>query len=145
MKPGIARHEHRFLLKWILFCFCFHAGLFAQETGSITGQVFDPNGAVVANAAVTVKNEATGASFSATSDDTGFYRAPQLVPGTYSITASLTGFRTLARPGIQVRVNDRLRVDLTLEIGSTSETVTVVGQIPLLQTEDATAGQVIDT
>src|SRR3954447_10777234 len=134
-----------FLVSCAFFCLCVQSQIFGQETASVTGQVFDPNGAVVARATVTVRNERTGATFSTTSDETGFYRAPQLVPGTYGITVSLTGFRTLARPGIEVRVNDRLRVDMTLEIGSTSETVTVVGQVPLLQTEDTTAGQVIDT
>src|SRR4051794_1174436 len=100
MTPGFAGYQRQCWLAFVLFCLCFGSGLLAQETGSITGQVFDPNGAVIANAQIMIRNEATSASFSAVSDDTGFYRAPQLVPGTYTITASITGFRTLARPGI---------------------------------------------
>src|SRR5437870_10247163 len=85
-----------------------------QETGSITGQILDPSSAAVPNAQVTVKNESTGSSFSAESDAAGIYRAPQLAPGIYSITATAPGFNTLVRRGIEVRVNDRLRVDLAL-------------------------------
>ena len=118
--------------------------LLAQEAGSIAGQVTDPAGAAINAAQVTVRNDATGATLNALSDATGFYRVPQLAPGTYSITVALPGFRTLKREDIVVRVNDRLRVDLSLEVGQVTETVTVQGQGPLLQTEDATTGQVID-
>jgi hypothetical protein len=76
----------------------------AQETGSITGQVLDPGMASVGNAQITIKNEATGASFSTLSDQTGVYRAPELPPGVYTLTAELAGFRTLVREGIVVRV-----------------------------------------
>ena len=92
-----------------------------------------------------MKNDATGAVFATVSDDSGFYRAPQLRPGVYTITAAISGFRTAVRPGVEVRVNDRLRADLQLEVGAVTENVTVQGQAALLQTEDATAGQVIDT
>src|SRR5450432_3668061 len=84
----------------------------AQETGSITGQILDPAGAVISRAKVEVKNDATGALFATVSDDSGFYRAPQLRPGVYTITAAISGFRTAVRPGVEVRVNDRLRADL---------------------------------
>ena len=86
-----------------------------------------------------------GATFSTLSDQTGFYRVPQLLPSTYTITCAAQGFRTLVREGIIVQVNDRLRVDLALVLGQVGDTVTVEGQSPLLQTEDATAGQVINT
>ena len=62
-----------------------------------------------------------GATFNAATDESGFYRAPQLSSGTYTITVSQPGFRTLVRGGIEVRVNDRLRVDLTLEVGQVAE------------------------
>src|SRR5439155_9575734 len=103
------------------------ATLHGQETVSIAGQVLDPAGAAVALAAVTIRNEATAASFSAVSDQTGFYRVPQLAPGAYSITVALAGFRTLKLEGVTVRVNDRLRVDLNLEVGQVNETLTVTG------------------
>ncbi len=124
--------------------FCALLAFAQQETGSITGQVLDPAGGAVPGAQVTIRNESTSASFKALSDDTGFYRAPQLSPGTYTITATASGFSTLVRGGIVVRVNDRLRVDLPLQVGAVSEQVTVEAAAPLLQAEDATAGQVID-
>ena len=113
---------------------CTYTGLFAQESGSITGQVLDSTGAAVAEAKVTIRSDATGASFNASSDSAGLYRAPQLAPGVYTITAAQAGFRTLVREGIVVRVNDRLRIDLNLEVGQISETVTVQGQTCLLYT-----------
>jgi hypothetical protein len=119
--------------------------LFPQmETGSITGQVVDPTGAAIPTAQITVTNEATTATFSTGSDATGFYRFPQLSPGTYTVTVTAPGFTTLVRRSTVVRVNDRLRIDLGLQVGAVSEQLTVEGVTPLLQTEDATAGQVIE-
>jgi len=115
-----------------------------QETGSITGQVVDPTGGAVPGAQVTVKNESTGAAFSASADGTGFYRVPQLIPGTYTITVGAAGFSSLVRQGIGLRVDDRLRIDFTLQVGAVTEQIAVTGAAPLLQTEDATVGQVVD-
>ena len=115
-----------------------------QETGSITGQVVDPSGATLPRAEVVARNDSTAATFRTSVDEAGFYRIPQLAPGTYTITATASGFRTLVREGIFVRVNDRLRIDLGLEVGAVTEKITVETTTPLLQTEDATAGQVIE-
>jgi hypothetical protein len=115
-----------------------------QETGSITGQLIDATGAAVPKAVVVTRNDSTAASFQTATDESGFYRAPNLGPGIYSITATAPGFRTLVREGIVVRVNDRLRIDLNMEVGVVSEKVTVETTTPLLQTEDAATGQVID-
>lgn len=132
------------LLHSVAVLLIFAALCFGQEGGSLTGQVFDSAGGLVVKAQITIRNEGTGAIFQTVSDEAGFYRAPQIVPGTYSLTATAPGFRTLVRPGLVLRVNDRLRVDLVLEVGQVTETVEVTGAPPLLQTEDATAGQVID-
>ncbi|HYL37063.1 MAG TPA: TonB-dependent receptor [Bryobacteraceae bacterium] len=115
-----------------------------QESASITGQITDQSGAVVPGAHVTIRNEASGAAFVSVSDADGFYRAPQLRPAVYTISATAPGFSTGVREGVEARVNDRLRVDLALQVGSVSENVTVAGAPPLLQTEDATVGQVVD-
>jgi len=115
-----------------------------QETASITGRITDPSGALIVGARVTIKNQASGASFVSVSDSDGFYRAPQLRPAVYTISATASGFSTVVREGVEARVNDRLRVDLTLQVGSVNESVIVTGAPPLLQTEDATVGQVID-
>ena len=115
-----------------------------QETASITGQVTDPSGAVIAGAQVTIRNQDSGASFVSVTDADGFYRAPQLRPAVYTISASASGFSTTVRQAVEARVNDRLRVDLALQVGSIAESVMVTGAPPLLQTEDATIGQVVD-
>ena len=115
-----------------------------QETGSITGQILDPSGGAILNAEVTVRNESTNATFVATTGQDGFYSAPQLAPGAYTITVTSTGFNRLVRTGVIVRVNDRLRLDLTLQVGTVAETVNVRESTPLLQAEDATAGQVVE-
>lgn len=93
-----------------------------QETGSIVGLVSDPTGAVVAGAQVEVRNESTGQSFLTQTDRSGTYRAPQLTPGLYTITVRTQGFATLVRPAIEVRVADRLRVDLPLQVGRSYST-----------------------
>ena len=113
-----------------------------QESASITGQVTDSSGAAVPGARVTIRNQASGALFNSVSD--GFYRAPQLRPGVYAISVTASGFSTAVREGIEARVNDRLRVDMPMQVGTVSENVVVTGAPPLLQTEDSTVGQVVD-
>jgi hypothetical protein len=116
-----------------------------QEMGSIVGLVSDPTGSAVTGAQVDIKNESTGQSFLAQTDSTGTYRAPQLAPGVYTITVKRSGFATIMRPGIEVRVGDRLRLDIGLEVGNIQEVVTVRSEAPMLQTEDATTGQLVNT
>ncbi len=130
----------------LAICFCLSAVPLSaqQESASITGQVTDVSGAVVSGARVTIRNQASGASFVSIADSDGFYRAPQLRPGTYTISVIASGFSTAVREGIEARVNDRLRVDMPLQIGTVSESVLVTGAPPLLQTEDSTVGQVVD-
>src|SRR5678809_1081271 len=115
-----------------------------QESGSMIGTVSDPSGSSVPGAQVTLKNHDTAAAFTAVTDSSGLWRAPQLNPGVYDITVAAKGFRTLLRPGVQVRVADRLRVDFALQVGALTETVTVTESTPLLQVEDAALGQVVD-
>jgi hypothetical protein len=137
--------KYRFLIIVWLGASALSLTLLAQqETGSIIGAVTDPSGSDVPAAQVTIKNRATGAAFEATTDATGTYRAPQLAPGVYNISVMAKGFSTLVRPAIEVRVDDRLRVDFTLQVGTVNETITVAAAAPLLQVEDASIGQVID-
>src|ERR1044071_8428273 len=98
-----------------------------QESASITGQVTDPTGAAIAGAQVTVRNEASDASFVSLTDADGFYRAPQLRPAVYTITVAAAGFSSTIRKGIVARVNDRLRVDMPLQVGTVNESVLVTG------------------
>jgi hypothetical protein len=115
-----------------------------QESASITGQVTDSSGAIIAGALVAIRNQASGATFTSVTDADGFYRAPQLRPGLYVISVTATGFSTAVRENIEARVNDRLRVDIPMQVGAVSEKILVTGTPPLLQTEDSTIGQVVD-
>jgi hypothetical protein len=118
----------------------------AQESrGSVTGQVTDAAGASVPNAAVTATNVETNTATRATTNAEGVYLVPYLLPGAYTVTVEAQGFKKLARQGVEVRVGDRVALDLQLETGQVADTVTVTGEsTPLLDAATATSGQVID-
>jgi hypothetical protein len=129
---------------WLL-CLAFSLAAFAQEfRGSITGRITDNSGAAVASATVTVTNTNTNTTTNVTTDDGGAYTVLYLIPGTYSVAVEAKGFKKSVRQNIEVRVGDRLSLDLALEIGAVSETVNITSDAPLLETSSASAGQVID-
>jgi|AGTN01.1.fsa_nt_gi hypothetical protein len=105
----------------------------AQESrGTIGGRAVDPSGAVVPGVEIKVIHTATNTTSVAKSNDQGNYLVPYLAPGMYRITAQASGFKSFVRDGIEVRTNDRLQVDITLEVGLTNESVTVTAETPLL-------------
>jgi hypothetical protein len=120
------------------------AALLAQITATIVGTVTDSSGALVTNASIAVTNEETGLKRSVQSNERGVYVVPALPVGSYSVTAEAAGFKRKAITGLVLQVNQEARVDLALELGQVSETVTISGSALLLQTENATVGQVID-
>jgi len=105
--------------------------------GSLVGNVTDETGSAVPGASVTITHTETGASHEAVTDPTGSYRFPTVQPGTYTITVKLTGFRTFTRSQIPVTLNNVTRVDAALQVGQLSESVTVSGESPVLQTDRA--------
>jgi len=112
--------------------------------GNIVGRVTDPTGAVIPGAEVRVTNAATGVAAATKTNASGNFFLPYLLPGTYTLTVELTGFKKFVREGVQVRVNDRVELNLELQVGSVSESVEVTAETPLLQTAEATLGQVVD-
>src|SRR5205823_652622 len=112
------------------------------DRGAIEGVVTDPTGARLSNARVTLTNRDTGQSVSMTTDLEGNYNAKLLKIGTYSVSATKQGFETTVQAGVDVAVNQSVRVDLVLKLGSASETVQVTGAAPLLQTESSSLGTV---
>ncbi len=129
----------------VLTIACGAAITLAQEfRGSITGRVTDNSGAAVANATVTVTNMATNVSSATTTNESGDYTALYLIPGSYAITVEAAGFKKATRQKIEIRVGDKLRIDLQLEVGNVSDTVNITSDAPLLDTNTASAGQVID-
>jgi hypothetical protein len=116
----------------------------AQETGgSISGAIKDAQAAFLPGVTVTLRNIDTNAVQTAVTNQQGVYVVTFVPIGRYTLTAELAGFSTAKQESIEVRVADRLRIDLTLQVGVLAETVTVTGQSMLLETSTASRGQVI--
>ncbi len=112
--------------------------------GTVVGTVADSTGAVIPAATVTLTNIGTSESKTTQTDSIGAYQFVSLVPGTYRLEIEKTGFRRLARTQIQVEVQATVRVDATMEVGETSQTLEVASAVPLLQTEQANLSQVVE-
>lgn len=124
----------------------FSVELTAQESyGTISGHVIDATGASVAGADVRATSTLTGITAAAKTNDAGSYTLPYLVPGTYTVTAEMRGFKKTEHSGIELRVNDTLSVDLQLQVGNVAESIEVSAATPLLETQSASQGQVVDT
>ncbi len=130
-------------LAWILAVLSPSA--FAQETrGEILGRVTDPSGAVVSGATVRAVNTATQVQSTATTNQTGDYVLPFLLPGVYNLSVEAPGFKTYVQEGITVRVNSKVTLNVVLELGAVTETVRVVAEAPLVDSASASLGSVID-
>ena len=105
--------------------------------GSIVGTVSDAQGAAIPGATITATNDGTGHKVEAVSDSDGHYSFRNLLPGVYTLGASLQGFRELHQTGLRVSANTAVRVELKLEVGALTETVNVISDTTLLQTEKA--------
>lgn len=130
----------------IALLFAFHPAMVGQEVrGTLLGRVADQSEGAIVGAAVHALNPATGVRSSTTTNSSGDYMLPFLIPGTYDLTVEFAGFKTYKRARTLIRVNDRVAVDVVLELGSTSETVQVTAESPILDTSTASMGQVIDS
>ncbi len=112
-------------------------------TGGLRGAVKDANG-VIPGVTVQLINDATGASREAVSNESGEYSFGAVPPGTYSVKASLTGFKTYENKGIRIATQQFITLDVALEVGTLQETITVSGAAPLIDTSNASTGSVID-
>ena len=121
------------------------AAVSAQEfRGAITGRITDESGASMPGVTVTATNVATNLATTTTTNGDGDYSLLYLTPGTYNMSAELAGFKKLVREGVEVRIGDRLAVDLKMSLGGIEETISVTAETPLLQTTSGSTGQVID-
>src|SRR5688572_11698591 len=124
---------------------CLTIQLNAQSgNASLSGRITDPSGAIIIGAAVTVDNIATNVSVNTQTNNEGHYSLTGMIPGEYKVTIASAGFRTSNHDGITLRVGDRLALDVSLEVGSATERVTISAEAPLIRTEDAQSGLVID-
>lgn len=110
-------------------------------SGSVTGVVTDPTGAVIPGAKVTLTDVSKGYAFSTTSDTVGRYILRNIPPSSYALAVEATGFKSYTRSGIALDVNQNATVDVSMQLGTTTQTVEVSGAAPLLATQDATTGQ----
>ncbi len=118
---------------------------FAQTGGSrITGTVTDVFGALVPGATVTARNEATGVTYTQTTTEAGLYAFPSVPVGTYTVSVALQGFKTANKTGNILEVNTPLVINLSLEVGGITETVSVAAEAEALQTTNATIGNVVE-
>jgi hypothetical protein len=115
--------------------------LFSQSSqGTIQGSVFDQSGGAIAGATVTVTDVARGLVRTLTTDSAGEYVAQNLNPGAYTVKAEAKGFQALEHSGVQVEVRQNIRVDLTLQPGAQTQTITVTSEAPAIDTSDSTLG-----
>ncbi len=117
----------------------------AQETrATLSGTVTDPTGSVITSAKVRLANRDTGVTFDAATNEAGQYRFLFLNPGNYQLSAEVAGFKTFVRDNIQLHVSQGAVIDLTLQVGQISDSVTVTSEAPLLESEKADRGLVIN-
>jgi Carboxypeptidase regulatory-like domain len=136
----------RAVLRYVLLGWSLIGGLlWAQDTASIVGVVSDPSGASIAGAEVTLVNDATGFTRVVETNASGEYVASSIPTGTYSITAVKAGFQKLQRSGVVLTAANKLNVDLQLEIGSQTQTISVTETAPLLQSQSSEVSSLVDS
>jgi hypothetical protein len=124
---------------------CLPLGMvFAQTSGSIIGEVKDQSGAVTPNAEVVVTNSETNVMRSTTTNAAGIYSFPDLTPGMYQVKVAAAGFSTVVKTSIELQVQQTARVDFSLSLGQSTQTIEVSASAALLSTENATVGTVIE-
>jgi hypothetical protein len=116
-----------------------------SDRGTLAGTILDNTGAVVPKATITITGADTGSVYNAVSSSAGSYRVPDLKLGRYNISVSATGFKTADRTGVLIQVNSVSALDITLEVGNKTETITVSADAPTLQTESSDIGTVVTT
>jgi hypothetical protein len=112
-------------------------------TGNISGTVTDSSGAVIAGAQVVVTNTGTNASLTTTSNEQGRFNAPDLVVGTYQVQASKAGFQTTVRKDIPLTVGSQLSVDFALQVGQTTQTVTIESSVTQVETQSTAISSLV--
>jgi hypothetical protein len=151
MKPGVS-----FSASWRIpaavfalaagLSFLCCAPLFSQgSAGRILGTVTDSNGGVVSGASVTVLDVDRGTSRPLTTDESGAYNAPNLLPGNYKVRVEFKGFKATERQNVVLEVGQEIRVDLSLQPGEQAQTITVTEEIPLVDTTNAELGGTIQS
>src|SRR5215216_3465822 len=132
------------LLVVILVAACPYTATAQTSTSRITGRVVDAKQASIAGASVTITNEATRVTHTQTTTEAGVYAFEALPVGDYTVTVEQNGFKKFVKTGNHLEINNPLTVDVVMEIGQVTETVTVQGDVEQLQTANATIGNVVE-
>src|SRR5580698_215436 len=127
-----------------VYLICAVAAFAQGDRGTITGTVTDPTGAVVPTANIQVTNTDTAANYQIGTSNTGNYTLANLPVGTYELTVESAGFKKYDRPGLVVQVAETIRVDAVLQVGASTDTVTVNAEAPLLKTESGEISHQVD-
>ena len=128
----------------LMFVVASPSGLEAQVTGTLSGYVTDPSGGAVPGALVTATLVERNTSTTSESNAEGFYNFPFLQPGVYTVTVQRVGFRKLTQTDVTLTVNQNVRLDLALQVGTTQQSVTVTSEAPLVDTRSATISGLVD-
>ena len=129
----------------VFFLSSLTPSLCAQSTSaSLSGRVTDPTNARIVDAKVTAINIATNASYGSITDSSGEYALPSLPPGQYRVEVEKKGFKKLLKPDVVMHVQDAIAIDFEMQVGPTSDSITVQGGAPLLNISDGTVSTVID-
>lgn len=135
----------RLIMAFCLMLVLAPTAVFAQSTNAaITGQVTDPTKAVLPQTKVAAINNNTNVRYEGQTNQSGMYLLPSLPPGEYRIEIDKTGFKSIIKPDVVLQVQDRLELNFEMAVGSASETVTVSGGAPLVNTQNAAVSTVID-
>jgi len=124
--------------------YCVATALCQTETATVSGRVTDPSGAVISAADVRVESVLTGYKAATKTNSRGLYVVTSLQPGTYRIIVSSPGFKQIVKPDVVLNVQDNVSLNFQTQVGSASETMTVTGGAPLVETQDATVSTVTD-
>lgn len=138
------RSPRFFVLIWLVMM-AWPSSSHAQiGSGELTGEVRDPSGATIAAARVTLTERSTNESYESETGAGGVYSFSSQKPGIYDLAVEANGFKLFTQKGVTVTTGERVRVDVSMNVGSSAENVTVNADAPLLRTDSATLGQVID-
>src|SRR5262250_563981 len=134
----------RFLAFAVLFLFGGLSLRAQSNTGAIAGSILDSSGAVVQGASIIATGVDTGTVYTTTSTDTGAYRISDMRVGAYNVTVKAQGFKASEQKGFVVQINTTASLDITLQPGNLTETLTVLATAPTVQTETSDIGTVVD-
>src|SRR5690348_8114725 len=129
----------------VVLCLLLCTAAWAQlYTSTVSGVITDPTGAVIPNTQAKLVDEQKGFSFASTADSTGRYLIRSVPPGSYKLTVQAQGFQPQEQSGIKVDVNQNVAVNFSLQVGAMAQAVEITASAPVLSTQDAVTGQVVD-